>query len=300
MSALAQQSSGQYAQKVTRQLEVPYTRTVKVPTGYRLDVVEDRKVVEVDELQAFDSRTHQPVGEPQLLASRDLGRVPAQHFARSIGAENFPVNHPAVRDVDEDSNIEGQARGTPSFSASRSLGLTGSNIVGLNSTTANAPILPPRSYYAPSTADQRNLNMQSTTSSMYAATIGQKQQTTPYLGDTVEDVAALPSAGGYRKTHGGEPYNLPLQEEVLRRSGLTVTETHTRHTDGTGVCVSKVERGGPAAMAGLQPHDIITAVSNRPTSTVEELCQVLARMPSPHVVLVNRDGRRNIRLTFNL
>jgi hypothetical protein len=87
--------------------------------------------------------------------------------------------------------------------------------------------------------------------------------------------------------------------EALRGYGLGVDETHTRHTDGTGVVVTRIDRGGHAARAGLQVSDIVTAVQGRPTTTVSEFIQLLQRAPGPVTLHVNRDGRRNISLVFS-
>jgi len=94
----------------------------------------------------------------------------------------------------------------------------------------------------------------------------------------------------------GAPSN-PL--ELLRSYGLGVDETHTRHTDGTGVVVTRLDRGGLAARAGLQVTDIVTAVQSRPVQSVAEFVQLLGRAPASVQLNVNRDGRRNIALVFN-
>jgi len=95
-------------------------------------------------------------------------------------------------------------------------------------------------------------------------------------------------------------FNVPINPlEALRQHGLSVDETHTRHTDGTGVVVTRVDRGGNGARAGLQVSDIITAVQGRPTTTVAEFVQLLQRAPGSVTLSVNRDGRRNITLVFS-
>jgi hypothetical protein len=86
--------------------------------------------------------------------------------------------------------------------------------------------------------------------------------------------------------------------EALRAYGLAVDESHTRHTDGTGVIVTRVDRGGHAARAGLQVSDIVTAVQGRPTTTVAEFITLLTRAPGAVTLNVNRDGRRNLNLVF--
>ena len=94
----------------------------------------------------------------------------------------------------------------------------------------------------------------------------------------------------------GGPASNPL--EALRHLGLGIDETHTRHTDGTGVVVTRIDRGGVAARAGLQVSDIITAVQGRPVDSVAEFVQLLQRAPGAVTLNVNRDGRRNIALVF--
>lgn len=104
-----------------------------------------------------------------------------------------------------------------------------------------------------------------------------------------------PAAAASSSPFGGSAAN-PL--DALRSYGLGVDETHTRHTEGTGVVVTRIERGGVAARAGLQVGDIITAVQGRPTSTVAEFVQLLQRALGAVTLNVNRDGRRNIALVF--
>lgn len=101
------------------------------------------------------------------------------------------------------------------------------------------------------------------------------------------------------KAAAPSPFNQPTNPlEALRSYGIGVDETHTRHTDGTGVVVTRIDRGGVAARAGLQVSDIITAVQGRPTTTVAEFVQLLQRAPGAVTLNVNRDGRRNIALVF--
>jgi hypothetical protein len=104
-------------------------------------------------------------------------------------------------------------------------------------------------------------------------------------------------SSSYGTTFNPAPSSNPL--ESLRSYGLSVDETHTRHTDGTGCVITRVDRGSAAARAGLQLSDIVTAVAGRPTNTVAELTQMLQRAPGPVTLHVNRDGRRNIALVFN-
>ena len=111
------------------------------------------------------------------------------------------------------------------------------------------------------------------------------------------------SSNGYNRpspTNQQPSYNMPPSNplEALRSYGLNVDETHTRHTDGTGVVVTRIDRGGAAARAGLQVSDIITSVQGRPATTVAEFVALLQRAPNGATLQVNRDGRRNISLVF--
>lgn len=66
-------------------------------------------------------------------------------------------------------------------------------------------------------------------------------------------------------------------------------------TGGWGVFVGSVERGGPAAQAGIRPGDLIVSVAGEPTPTTTALAEVLAnRKPGQRVTVVveGQDGRR--------
>ncbi len=79
--------------------------------------------------------------------------------------------------------------------------------------------------------------------------------------------------------------------------GLTIKNTHTRHTDGTGVHVTKVDFGSPSARAGLRENDLITSVQGQSVTTVDEFQYALQKIPGPLVFQLNRDGRRNLAVT---
>ena len=64
--------------------------------------------------------------------------------------------------------------------------------------------------------------------------------------------------------------------------------------DGGGVLVQSVSPGGPAATAGLEARDIVTAISNRSVTDVAELTSAISRLRpgDPVELTVWRDGRR--------
>ena len=73
----------------------------------------------------------------------------------------------------------------------------------------------------------------------------------------------------------------------------------------TGVLVRGVERGSPAATAGVQPGDVITGMGGKRVASLPELAQALNGLPAEHDpgdkvrVLVVR-GSRHLALTATL
>jgi S1-C subfamily serine protease len=71
---------------------------------------------------------------------------------------------------------------------------------------------------------------------------------------------------------------------------------------GAGVVVAGVEKGGPAARAGLRPGEIIVAVDHKPTPSTEALATVLAQLKPGQTVpvdVVNPDGgKRTVDVTL--
>jgi len=73
-------------------------------------------------------------------------------------------------------------------------------------------------------------------------------------------------------------------------------------TNGAGVLVQGVTRGGPAAKAGLAPGDVITSVNGQKTATVDDLTSVVAELkPGTTVsleVVTQRGARKTLHLTL--
>ncbi len=73
-------------------------------------------------------------------------------------------------------------------------------------------------------------------------------------------------------------------------------------TNGAGVLVQSVSSGGPAAKAGLQGGDVITAVNGHQTATVNDLTSVVSKLkPGTTVTLsvVQQDGtHQTLHLTL--
>lgn len=81
----------------------------------------------------------------------------------------------------------------------------------------------------------------------------------------------------------------PLQPELARKLGAGASST--------GVLVRQVQPRGPAARAGLEAYDIITAVAGRPIATPNDLTQGVTANPVGKTVSVTvlREGRsRNV------
>jgi serine protease Do len=74
-----------------------------------------------------------------------------------------------------------------------------------------------------------------------------------------------------------------LEPQVAARLGLS-----------SGVVISRVSKGSPAARAGLQDGDIVTAVAGRDVKDLRELQQVIAKLPPGKATefTVLRDGNR--------
>ncbi|HKN63056.1 MAG TPA: trypsin-like peptidase domain-containing protein [Gaiellaceae bacterium] len=73
-------------------------------------------------------------------------------------------------------------------------------------------------------------------------------------------------------------------------------------TNGAGVLVQSVSRGGPAAKAGLAPGDVITSVNGHKTATVDDLTSVVSELkPGTTVslaVVTQRGARKTLHLTL--
>jgi serine protease Do len=63
-------------------------------------------------------------------------------------------------------------------------------------------------------------------------------------------------------------------------------QTHLDH----GLVVEDV--GGPAANAGVQPGDVLLAISGKPVASVDDVVQVLKSKPKNVALLIDRDGTR--------
>ena len=80
--------------------------------------------------------------------------------------------------------------------------------------------------------------------------------------------------------------------------GVTVGDL----VSGSGVYVSSVAAGGPAAKAGLKAGDVIIAVGGKPTPTTDQLTTVLAAMKPGQTVAVSilhqNGSRGSVKLTL--
>jgi len=243
-------------------IEVPTNRAVEVD-GFRVDEVEDTKVVEVEEYQTYNWQK-QPTDERTLSMTREIGRVPGQHIARNVGRDIFDQNDRSLGAIDTDSTPDNAVPSQQSFSQQRGPAVSASNTSSYYRQTGEGMGLP---------------QMQ-----------GDAQ--VAFANDNFTADRFIRGAGGTNKVPSSN------RDPGSGSIGLSVKNTHTRHTDGTGVLITKVERGGPAARAGLQETDIITSVQNIPTSTVEEFAGTLSNVSGPVALTVNRDGRRNVSTTL--
>lgn len=298
-------------------VQVPATKKVTVD-GYRVDEVQDSKVVEVEEFQDY-APEYKPVGPPQISATRDIGRLDGIRHGRTVGANVYAPDHPALAPIDNDNQPDASA--VPGNTATTTLrGQYGPAPTSFNNTYAQSSLTRAgaaitsasnSSFYRPSSPTSRNLNIQGTGSlpplnQEYGPFGGRDGESHPqrHPGVNYLDPKSTSAAGQYRKpatsSRPDETDTKDLSSDPdLRSLGLVVDETHTRHTDGTGVQVTKVTRGGPAARGGIQPHDIITSINGVPTTTVDEFLSAVRATPGPLSASINRDGRRNVMLTLN-
>lgn len=63
-----------------------------------------------------------------------------------------------------------------------------------------------------------------------------------------------------------------------------------------GALVARVERNGPAAVAGIKAGDIILSLGDQPIASYESLRALVAQMPAGSLVLVRlwRDKRETL------
>lgn len=246
------------------EVEVQGEKQVEVE-GYRIDEVEDTKVVEVEEQQQFQTKL-EPTGQPQLLNTRDVGRVPKSHIGRRQGDTVIDAQHPAATDIDEDSDFGDVAPSAPRGYAP--------------SSRAPAPrqSAPPTQTLRQSRAPRPQSGSFDPYATSYKSTFVPKDAKN----------ASYNAAGDFRHhLHGPDAFE--GQEHSV---GVSVKDTHTRHTSGVGVMLTNVERGSPAARAGLVGNDILTAIGGARLSTVQEFREALANARGPLPLQVNRDGRR--------
>lgn len=107
------------------------------------------------------------------------------------------------------------------------------------------------------------------------------------------DFRFIRPAGGYAQKQWA-----PMPAPNTTNLGLVLRDTHTLHTRGTGVMLRDVMSNSSAAWKGFQPRDVITRINDRPTTTVQEFYDAYGEYSKkqPMTFLLNRDGRRNIRI----
>jgi serine protease Do len=85
---------------------------------------------------------------------------------------------------------------------------------------------------------------------------------------------------------------VPLNPAISVQIGITARE---------GALVVQVVPGSPAANAGLQPNDVITAIDNQPLNTESALAQtVSSHKPGDTVTLTVLRGSQKLTLTVTL
>ncbi|MFO1299722.1 MAG: DegQ family serine endoprotease [Burkholderiaceae bacterium] len=108
---------------------------------------------------------------------------------------------------------------------------------------------------------------------------GKPEELTAKLGDAAEKVAGAAKA----------------EEQVAKgRIGLALRplEPQERRAAGVDGGLLVEGAGGPAAMAGVQPGDVLVAVNGTPVKSVEQLRAALAKSDKSVALLIMRDGNR--------
>jgi S1-C subfamily serine protease len=93
---------------------------------------------------------------------------------------------------------------------------------------------------------------------------------------------------GYLGLHGRV---VPIPRHLAREHNLG---------QKTGVEVVAVEEDGPAADAGLRPEDVVLALNDEPSASVDDLHRQLLRLPVgiPTTITLLRGGRRLVRMVI--
>ncbi|KAA0219468.1 MAG: DegQ family serine endoprotease [Lautropia sp.] len=108
---------------------------------------------------------------------------------------------------------------------------------------------------------------------------GKRQEITARLGDASEKAASTAAADD-KAANGRIGLALrPLDPQERREAGV----------DG-GLLVEGA--GGPAAMAGVQPGDVLMAVNGTPVKSIEQARAALAKSDKSVALLIMRDGNR--------
>ena len=133
---------------------------------------------------------------------------------------------------------------------------------------------------------QREVAQSSVNASVNVKVMREKQplSLTIVLGEQPSEVVAGPSG--------------PPAESAADRFGFSVQDLsrelreQLKLTDASGIVVSGVEDGGPAAKMGVRAGDLITGVNREPVKSVADFSRILGQMPRGGnlLLLVQRDG----------
>jgi hypothetical protein len=298
-------------EQFTQKVAVTRTRQVKVPvaegSGYRvvapqdadawrIDTVQDTKLVEVEEWADFELRPV-PVSRPVAVATRELHpaeRAPITaanpRTVLRIVRDADAAAHDAIREVDASAAVAASvyedvppvrgARGAVSSSSSsaaaaaakkkaagvRTLSGAGAAITGSGpSSTITAGATARRAFAAPSAAElaaQRRAN---------AAVAG--------LGLTGSQTAQ--SAAAFAAT-GGAAFGATQTHRLGENAGVAAAwGIRTAAVGGAGVRVVGIPQGSTPAIAGLQLRDVVTHVNARPTNAPEAFTAALDASDGP-------------------
>lgn len=274
------------------EIDVPTTKAINVPS-FRIDEVQDSKVVEVEEME--DMQWHaNPTGDHMLVKTEEGPIIPGPHHTRKVGGEFYNRTDPHIQHLPVDSDRSATFAHERTHRASRS-----QPQYEQHPDMRNHPGRRPYGNMPPTlngSQPMRPLEEPRTTNGGYGwktSYAHQNNWTAPNApGEDPRFRAGEYSAQRYPGMDRGQQ----MQQAGGNRSkglGMTVKSTATAHTDSHGVVVTRVNGQSFAARAGLRQNDVIVECQGRKTTSIQELGTAIESASGGALrMVVNRDGRR--------
>lgn len=213
------------------EVEVPVDRLTK-GEGYRVDEVEDTKLVEVEEFETFRLQPY-PTGERQVAKTREIGAVKSRgaHLTRTIGSEIYHREDVESLSSDDDEEVR--------MVSSRSIGHRTRNIGYGLSTTGRISV----------------------------------------GGDFTKTTS--------RSLHSAR--SLTSEHQIVHQMASLIGITIKNHDRG-GCRVIQVHHARPAFHAGIKVGDVIVDMDNIPTLNLNDFRRAFDKTGSLIAITVKRSG----------